>query len=188
MESPCECCDWQVAGNKRTCVCKILCAVELCTGQCWNCCLGHEVSTSQRLLSATCILNHVLSFDTFSRFFYNTWRPVTAIQSTEIWLSSGLNISSASWTPLLSPTPSHQDYVSTHSTFGGAASAVIRAYNGGDIINATISSNVTLNNRGVITRTFTNLTEAALQNAASRVFGGVSATLLFEFMMLSVIL
>lgn len=71
--------------------------------------------------------------------------------------------------------PNHMDYVSTHSTFGGAASAVIRAYNGGDIISATISSNVTLNNRGVITRTFTNLTEAALQNAASRTFGGVSA-------------
>src|SRR5271170_2947586 len=117
--------------------------------------------------------NNVLSFDAFSRFFYNAWRPVTAIQRTDIWLPSGHNISSPSWIPLLTPTPSHQDYVSTHSTFGGAASAVIRAYN---IINATISSNVTLNNRGVITRTFTNLTEAALQNAASRVFGGVSAT------------
>jgi hypothetical protein len=126
------------------------------------------------------MLNNVLSIDAFSRFFYNTWRPVTAIQRTDIWLSSGHNISSPSWTPFLIPTPSHQDYVSTHSTFGGAASAVIRAYNGGDIINATISSNVTLNNRGVITRTFTNLTEAALQNAASRVFGGVSATPLFQ--------
>jgi hypothetical protein len=52
----------------------------------------------------------------------------------------------------------------------------MRAYNGGDIINVTISSNVTFNNRGVITRTFTNLTEAALENAASRVFGGVGVT------------
>jgi hypothetical protein len=110
-----------------------------------------------------------------SRYFYNTWRPVTAIQRKDIWLPSGHNISSPDWTPLLAPTPSHQDYVSTHSTIGGAAAAVIRAYNGGDSINATISSNVTLYNRGVITRTFTNLTETALQIAASRVFGGVSS-------------
>jgi hypothetical protein len=76
---------------------------------------------------------------------------------------------------LLTPTPSHPDWPSTHATFGGAASEVIRAYNkGSDIINATISSNVTLNNRGVITRTFTNLTAAAIQNGESRVFGGVS--------------
>ena len=109
-----------------------------------------------------------------NRFAYDAWRPVTAIQRTDIWLPSKNNISSPSWTPLLRPTPSHQDYVSTHSTFGGAAAAVLRWYNGGDKINATISSNVTLDNRGVITRTFTNLTEAALQNSASRVFGGVS--------------
>lgn len=111
------------------------------------------------------------------RFFYNTWRPVTAIRRTDIWLPSGHNVSSPNWTPLLTPTPNHPDYVSTHSSFGGAGSAIIRAHNGGDVINATISSNVTLNNRGVITRKFTNLTEAALQNGASRVFGGVSGIL-----------
>jgi hypothetical protein len=113
----------------------------------------------------------------YCRFFYNAWRPVTAIQRTDIWLPSGKNLSSPSWTPLLRPTPSHQDYTSTHSTFGGAAAAVLRAYNGGDLINVTISSNVTIDNRGVITRTFKNLTEAALQNAASRIFGGVSLDL-----------
>jgi hypothetical protein len=64
--------------------------------------------------------------------------------------------------------------VSTHGTFGGAAAAVIRAYVGGDKINATISSNVTLDNRGVITRTYTNLTYAAYENGQSRIFGGVS--------------
>jgi hypothetical protein len=112
---------------------------------------------------------------TLFRFQYNNWRPVTAIQRTDIWLASGLNVSDPGWTPLLFPTPSHPDYPSTHSTFGGAASAVIRAYNkGSDIIDATISSNVTLNNRGVITRTFTNLTATAVQNGDSRVFGGVS--------------
>ncbi len=111
--------------------------------------------------------------DLLARFFYNGWRPVTAIQFPGIWRPRCQNVSTPNGTPLLRPTPSHQDYTSTHSTFGGAAAAVLRAYNGGDRISVTISSNVTLDNRGVITRTFTNLTEAALQNAASRVFGGV---------------
>ncbi|TID16480.1 acid phosphatase/Vanadium-dependent haloperoxidase [Venturia nashicola] len=107
------------------------------------------------------------------KYKYNTWRPVTAIQRPGVWLVSGKDVSQPNWTPLLIPTPSHQDYVSTHSTFGGAASAVIRAYVKGDKINATVSSNVTLDNRGVITRTYTNLTEASIENGQSRVFGGL---------------
>lgn len=113
-----------------------------------------------------------------SRFTYNTWRPVTAIQRTDVWLPSGLNLSDPSWTPLLRPTPSHPDYVSTHSTFGGAAAAVIRIWNGGDKIDATVSSNVTFDNRGVITRTYKSLKEAAEENSKSRVFGGVSSIIL----------
>jgi PAP2 superfamily len=108
------------------------------------------------------------------KFQTSNWRPVTAIQRTDIWLSTGLNVSDPTWVPLLSPTPSHPDYPSTHATFGGAGSAVIRAYNkGSDTIDVTVSSNVTLNNRGVITRTYTNLTEAAIENGESRVFGGI---------------
>lgn len=111
------------------------------------------------------------------KYKYNNWRPVTAINRPGIWLSTGLNVSDPSWTPLLIPTPSHPDYVSTHSTFGGAGSAVIRAFNkGSDNINITISSNVTLDNRGVITRTYTNLTAAAIENGDSRVFGGLHFT------------
>ena len=99
---------------------------------------------------------------------------MTAIQRTDIWLSTGLNVSDPSWSPLLYPTPSHPDYPSTHATFGGAGSAVIRAFNkGSDVVDVTISSNVTLNNRGVITRTYTNLTAAAIENGESRVFGGI---------------
>jgi hypothetical protein len=108
------------------------------------------------------------------RYFYNAWRPVTAIQRTSIWIASGKNVSDPSWEPLLSPTPNHQDYLSTHATFGGAAAAVIRAWNKGDIINATLSSNVTIDNVGVITRRITNLTAAAVENGESRVLGGVS--------------
>jgi hypothetical protein len=53
---------------------------------------------------------------------------------------------------------------------------VLTAWNGGDKINATLSSNVTIDNRGVITRTYTSLKAAAEENSQSRVFGGVSIT------------
>lgn len=107
------------------------------------------------------------------KFTYQGWRPVTALQRTDIWVPSGKNISDPAWTPLLRPTPSHPDYVSTHSTFGGAASAVLTVWNGGDKIDATWSSNATLDNRGVITRRYTSLKAAAEENSKSRVFGGI---------------
>ena len=118
-------------------------------------------------------LNLILSL----RYFYNTWRPITAIHRTDIWLPSGRNISDPAWEPLLRPTPNHQDYLSTHATFGGAGAAVIAAWNGGETVNVILSSNVAFDNIGVITRRITNLTEAAKENGDSRVFGGVSSHL-----------
>jgi hypothetical protein len=109
-----------------------------------------------------------------SRYFYNSWRPVTAIQRPGIWLASGDNVSDPSWTPLLAPTPNHQDYLSTHATFGGAAGYIIRNFNGGDTVNVHLSSNVTVDNIGVVTRHITSITQAVKDNGDSRVFGGVS--------------
>ncbi|SPO03592.1 uncharacterized protein DNG_06275 [Cephalotrichum gorgonifer] len=114
------------------------------------------------------------SFET--KYAYDHWRPITAIRRPGVWLASGNDISDPDWTPLLRPTPSHPDYVSTHSAFGGAAAEVLRAYVGGDTIDASLSSNVTLDARGVITRHYTSLTEASEENARSRVLGGVHFT------------
>ncbi|KAK4206985.1 acid phosphatase/Vanadium-dependent haloperoxidase [Rhypophila decipiens] len=109
-----------------------------------------------------------------NKFLHSGWRPVTAIQYPGVYLQSGQSVTDPAWTPLLRPTPSHPDYPSTHSTYGGAAAAVIRAFNrGSDVISATLSSNVTIDNVGVITRSYTNLTVAVLENSASRVFGGI---------------
>jgi len=46
-------------------------------------------------------------------------------------------------------------------------------------ISATLSTNVTLDGRGVITRTYTSLKAAAEENPKSRVFGGVSFARVF---------
>jgi hypothetical protein len=108
------------------------------------------------------------------RYRYNHWRPVTAIHRPGVWLASGKSVYDPNWVPLLRPTPSHQDYTSTHATFGGAGAAVLKYFNGGDKIDASFSSNVTLDNQGVITRRYTSIDRAALENARSRIYGGVS--------------
>ena len=111
---------------------------------------------------------------TFIRFYYNTWRPETAIHRPDIWLTSGHNVSDPNWRPLLTPTPVEQEYTSGHATVGGAAAAVLKAFNGGDKVDITISSLVTQQPQHVITRHFTNLSAAAQEISDSRVYGGVS--------------
>ncbi|KAG8624869.1 hypothetical protein KVT40_006620 [Elsinoe batatas] len=102
-----------------------------------------------------------------AKFQYNAWRPITAIRFPEVYLSSGRNISNPTWTPLLT-TPSHQDYTSTHATFGGAAVEVITSYLGTDEVNITVTSNVTIDGIGEVTRTYTSLREATRENGESR--------------------
>lgn len=101
---------------------------------------------------------------------------MTAVHRPGIWLESGRDVYDPDWVPLLRPTPSHQDYVSTHAAFGAAGAAVIKHFNGGDEIDASFSSNVTLDAQGVLTRHFTSIEYAAFENARSRIFGGVSFT------------
>jgi hypothetical protein len=109
-----------------------------------------------------------------SKAHYNTWRPVTAIRRTDVWLPSKHNVSNPNWTPLLDPTPNHQEYISTHATFGGAAAAVITAWNDGkDEIDILQSTNGTGAGIGVLTRRYTSIKQAVKDNGDSRVYGGI---------------
>jgi hypothetical protein len=110
-----------------------------------------------------------------SKYHWDHWRPVTAIQREGIWLESGRDIHDPDWLPLLN-TPSHQDYVSTHAAFGAAGAAVIKYINGGDEVDTWFSSNVTIDNQGVLTRHFTSIDDAAYENARSRIYGGIHFT------------
>lgn len=106
---------------------------------------------------------------------------MTAIHRKGVWLESGRDVYDPDWQPLFN-TPSHQDYVSTHSSFGGAGAAVIKYINKGDKINVWFSSNVTTDNQGVLTRRFTSIDQAALENSKSRIYGGVSSSKLHFFL------
>lgn len=77
------------------------------------------------------------------------------------------SIQDPDWDPLLG-TPPFPDYTSGHATFGGAAAPVLESFFGDDFAIEITSQDIP-----GITRSFDNFSEAAAENAISRVFGGI---------------
>jgi Ca2+-binding RTX toxin-like protein len=72
------------------------------------------------------------------------------------------------WTPLI-VTPPFPAYVSGHSSFSGAAAAVLKGFFGRDNIAFTLPSE----DPGVGDRSFTSFSQAAQESADSRLYGGI---------------
>ncbi len=116
---------------------------------------------------------------------YNTpidlWRPTTGIRAGD---SDGnaATIGDASWQPLSETVatingvdyggyvPGFPAYISGHATFGAAHAAIMRNFFGTDAVYFTISSEDPFNTGD---RSFTTFTQAALENARSRIYLGV---------------
>lgn len=103
-----------------------------------------------------------------SKFHYNFWRPYTAIRvaSTD---GNDNTTEDASWEPLMNTPPVH-DYPSTHSALGNAAATVLNELMGSSTGFTMTSTSAAPANS---TRTFANFTQAAKENADSRVFAGI---------------
>lgn len=103
-----------------------------------------------------------------SKFHYNFWRPYTAVR---IAATDGNDNTSedASWEPLMNTPPVH-DYPSTHSTLGNAAATVLNELIGA---NAGFTMTSTSADPANSTRSFINFSQAAEENADSRVFAGI---------------
>ena len=108
----------------------------------------------------------IAGFDT--KYHVNRWRPITAIRAGETD-GNEATVADPTWESLLN-TPPHPDYPSTHAVQGGAASVVLRQVFGTDQVDFTATSGVPF--AGTM-RTFTSFSEAAQENADSRVFAGV---------------
>jgi hypothetical protein len=98
--------------------------------------------------------------------YFNFWRPVTAIHYGR----------DTSWTPLL-PTPPDQDYPSGHSIEGGVGAGVLRRVLGTDQITfkdcgTTLTAGSRCDDQTPAMRTYTTFTQAADENAYSRVLIG----------------
>jgi hypothetical protein len=103
-----------------------------------------------------------------AKFHYDFWRPYTAIRAGE---SDGNPATSpdAHWRSA-EVTPPVQDYPSTHSALGDAAAEVLASVFG-DRTRFTVGSSTAP--AGMPTRTFQSFSEAADENADSRVRGGL---------------
>ena len=103
-----------------------------------------------------------------AKFFYNFWRPYTGIHAAAAD-GNEQTIEDTAWEPLLN-TPPVQDYPSTHSILGSAAATVLNGLVGNNT-GFTMTSTSALPEGS--TRSFVNFSQAAIENANSRVFAGI---------------
>lgn len=116
-----------------------------------------------------------------AKYAFDLWRPIDAIRKADVDENSA-TVAQATWTPLLK-TPPFPSYTSGHSTFSGAADAVLTQFFGSDVAFASTTDGHNgftqrpLADQQVVTRSFTSFTAAAAEAGRSRIYGGIH----FEF-------
>lgn len=103
-----------------------------------------------------------------SKIHHNFWRPYTAIRTAETD-GNAATAPDPSWEPA-EPTPPVHDYPSTHSALGNAAATVLARILGDNTPFTMLSP--TAQPAG-IKRSFTSFSQAANENAESRVMAGI---------------
>lgn len=96
------------------------------------------------------------------------WRPVSAIQMADLD-NNPATAQDTTWRPL-GATPCFPAYTAGHAVFAGAWAGVMRATFGD---NVTFTAGTEDPNARSVNRTFTSFTQAATENARSRVYLGV---------------
>ncbi len=140
----------------------------------------HAMSLAQRAqlyasLNAAIADAYIVSLD--SKYTYKFWRPITAIH---LAASDGNNATAAdvAWQPLF-VTPPVPDYPSGHACAGGAAAAVLISVFG-DEQTFTLESTMAQPFPNIQARTFHRISEAAKENAFSRMLVGIHFRLACE--------
>ena len=132
-----------------------------------------------------------------SKFFYETWRPVTGIREADVGTGATgagdgnpATIGDVNFRPFGAPasnlmgpnfTPPFPSYPSGHATFGGALFQTLRLFYRRDNIAFTFVSDEyngqTVDNAGVVRalhpRSFTSLSQAEEENGQSRIYLGI---------------
>ncbi len=111
----------------------------------------------------------IAGFDT--KYTYNFWRPITAIHEAATD-DNNFTTADPAWKPLML-TPPMPDYVSTHSALGAAASVVLIWFFRGDEHTFTLTSTMAGSVPGLHSRTFHRISDAAMDNALSRMYAGI---------------
>ena len=98
-----------------------------------------------------------------TKYEYRLWRPVTAIQLGDTD-GNAATIADPSWSALFA-TPAHPSYISTHSDLSAVGATILTSYFGDDeAFTFSIAGD---------TRSFISLSEAELDAANSRLWGGI---------------
>ena len=119
-------------------------------------------------------LVHMALYDSYvagwdSKFHWDFWRPYTAIRAGDTDGNPG-TVGDATWLSYLE-TPPVQDYPSTHSALGAGAAEVLKRSFGTDHVRFSMGSLTALPASPI--RSFDTFTQAADENADSRVMAGI---------------
>jgi membrane-associated phospholipid phosphatase len=102
-----------------------------------------------------------------AKYTYNFWRPITAIRMGDTDHNAA-TVPDPTWSPLIT-TPPFPEYTSGHSTFSGAAAAVLSLFYGTPRIPFSTTSDGLPNT----VRDFRSFLQAAREAALSRMYGGI---------------
>jgi hypothetical protein len=117
------------------------------------------------LMNLTTADAYIASFET--KYVFDFWRPVTAIRAADIDGNPD-TVADPNWTPLV-VTPPMPAYTSGHATFGAAAAVALAGFFGTDAIAFTSTSDFLSG----VTRSYASFSEAADENARSRLLAGI---------------
>ena len=104
-----------------------------------------------------------------SKYFYNFWRPITAVQLGDQDGNPATDVD-PNWQPLIN-TPNFPEYPSGHASVSGAVSHMLRLFFGSDQLNFQM----TTTNPSAIqkTRTFARFSQAENEVVNARVYVGI---------------
>ena len=146
------------------------------SGQAWNR-IARAVSEQQRLdlwqngrlfalVNIALADGYIANFE--SKYFYNFWRPITAIRDGDI--DGNLDtVGELEWNPYL-VTPAIPEWPSGHATVGAAAAEVLGRFFGTDYLAFRTTAGVPY---AGTTRQYYSFSQASLENANSRVLAGI---------------
>jgi membrane-associated phospholipid phosphatase len=101
------------------------------------------------------------------KYLFNYWRPITAIAEAD-GDGNPSTLADPDWLPLLE-TPPFPEFTSGHSTFSGAAAAVLSQFFGKDDLPFSVGSDYLPE----VMRSYGGFSEAAWESGLSRIYGGI---------------
>jgi hypothetical protein len=111
-----------------------------------------------------------------AKYHYLFWRPITAIRLGDTDGNPDTEVD-VDWTPLQFTYPI-PDHASGHATQGGVAAEALKQFFGTDDIaftacSTTLPAGSTCDDPGVVWRSYTSFSQAADENAVSRIYIGI---------------